>query len=160
MTMNDSWGYNPSDKNFKSPEKLIRTLVEVASRGGNFLLNVGPTPEGNFPIEAQQRLQRCGEWMSAMGESIYKTTYGPVQNLAMARTTAKEGTVYLHLIDRVGSSLDLPGIGAKVASVTALPGGETCAFEQSGDRLRIDTSAVPPNAYIPVLAIRTAGKTH
>jgi len=160
MTMNESWGYNPNDKNFKSPEILIRTLVEVASRGGNFLLNVGPTPEGIFPVEAQQRLQRCGDWMSAKGESIYKTTYGPVQNLAMARTTETEGTVYLHLIDRAGSSLDLPGIGGKVASVTLLPGGETCAFEQSGGRLRIDTSAVPPSAYIPVLAIRTAGKTH
>jgi alpha-L-fucosidase len=72
-----------NDKNFKSPETLIRTLVEVASRGGNFLLNVGPTPQGTFPIEAQQRLQRFGEWMEANGESIYKTTYGPLQNLAI-----------------------------------------------------------------------------
>ena len=93
--------------------------------------------------------------MSAKGESIYQTTYGPVQNLAVTRTTEKAGTVYLQLIDRAGARLDLPGIGGKVASVSLLPGGGTCAFEQSGDRLRIDTSGVPPNAYIPVLAIRT-----
>jgi alpha-L-fucosidase len=156
MTMNESWGYNVHDKNFKSSQTLLRTLVEVASRGGNFLLNVGPTPQGTFPIEAQQRLQSCGEWMAANGESIYHTTYGPVQNLAMARTTAKDGTVYVHLIDRAGSTLELAGIGGRVGSVTLLVGGGSCAFEQSGDGLRVDLSKVPPNAFIPVLAIRTA----
>ena len=156
MTMNESWGYNPNDKNFKSPETLIRTLVEVASRGGNFLLNVGPTPQGTFPTEAQQRLQRFGEWMGANGESIYQTTYGPLQNLALGRTTTKEGTIYLQVINRAGGRLDLPGISGKVVSVSLLQGGQSCAFEQSGDRLRIDVSAVAPDAFIPVLAIRTA----
>jgi alpha-L-fucosidase len=155
MTMNDSWGYNPDDKNFKSPERLIRTLVEMASRGGNFLLNVGPTPQGTFPAEAQQRLQRLGEWMGANGESIYKTTYGPLQNLALGRTTAKEGSIYLQLIDRPGARLDLLGIPGKVVSVSLLRGGQSCAFEQSGERLRIETSAVAPDEFIPVLAIRT-----
>jgi alpha-L-fucosidase len=155
MTMNDSWGYNPNDKNFKSPEILIRTLVEVASRGGNFLLNVGPTPQGTVPVEAQQRLRRFGEWMAASGESIYKTTYGPLQNLASVRTTTKEGTIYLYLVDRVGPRLDLAGVPGKVVSVSLLQGAHACTFEQSGDRLRIDASSVPPNSYIPVLAIRT-----
>jgi alpha-L-fucosidase len=155
MTMNDSWGYNPNDKNFKPPEALIRTLIEVASRGGNFLLNVGPTPQGTFPVEAQQRLQRFGEWMGANGESIYKTTYGPLQNLPLGRTTTKEGTVYLHLFERPGTRLELLGIPGKVGSVSLLQGGQSRPFEQSGERLRIDTSTVPPDAFIPVLAIRT-----
>ena len=156
MTMNDSWGYNPNDKNFKSPEKLIQTLVEVASRGGNFLLNVGPTPQGTFPAEALARLQRIGEWMGANGESIYATTYGPVQGVPPVRTTAKAGTTYVQLIDRPAGRLDLTGVPGKIASVSVLAGGKTCAFEQSGDRLQIDVSAAAPDAFIPVLALRTA----
>ena len=155
MTMNDSWGYNPDDRNFKSPERLIRTLVEVASRGGNFLLNVGPTPQGTFPLEAQQRLQRIGEWMNVNGESIYQTTYGPVQGVAAGRTTTKEGTIYFELIDHHEPRLSLAAVPGKIASVSLLQNGQSCVFEQSGNRLWIDTSVVPPEAFIPVLAIRT-----
>jgi alpha-L-fucosidase len=153
ITMNDSWGYNPNDKNFKSPETLIRTLVEVASRGGNFLLNVGPTRRGTFPVEAEKRLQSLGLWMSANGESIYQTTYGPMQNLMVGRTTTKGGTIYLHLLDHAAAGLDLPGISTKVVSVSLLQGGQACTFEQSGDGLRIDTSAIAREALIPVRAI-------
>jgi alpha-L-fucosidase len=156
MTMNDSWGYNPSDKNFKSPEKLIRTLVEVASRGGNFLLNFGPTPEGTFPAEAQERLRRIGEWMQVNGEAIHKTTYGPLQSLPFGRTTAKAGTVYLHLFDRPGGRLEMNGFPSKVTSISLLAGDHPCAFEQSGDRLRIDVPALPSGTIVPVLAIRNA----
>jgi alpha-L-fucosidase len=155
MTMNDTWAYNPSDKNFKSPEKLIRTLVEVASRGGNFLLNVGPAPEGTFPPEAEERLRRIGEWMQVNGESIYGTTYGPLQNLPFGRTTTKKGTIYLHLFDRPTGRLEMSGFPGKVASVSLLAGNHACPFEQSGDRLRIDAPALPPDAGVSVLAIRT-----
>jgi len=155
MTMNDSWAYNPNDKNFKSPDTLIRTLVEVASRGGNFLLNVGPTPQGTFPLEVQERLERIGEWMGTNGESIYNTTYGPWQNLPLGRSTAKGGTVYLQLVNPAGARLDLPGIQGKVLAVNLLARGQSCPFEQSAGGLRIDTSAVAPNEFIPVLAIRT-----
>jgi alpha-L-fucosidase len=155
MTMNDTWAYNPSDRNFKSPEKLIRTLVEVASRGGNFLLNVGPTSEGTFPSEAQERLQRIGEWTQANGEAIHKTTYGPLQGLPFGRTTAKDGTIYLHLFDRPAGRLELSGFPGKVASVSLLAGEHACAFEQAGDHLKIDVPALPSDTIVPVLAIRT-----
>jgi alpha-L-fucosidase len=155
MTMNDSWSYNPSDKNFKSPEKLIRTLVEVASRGGNFLLDVGPTPEGTFPPEDKERLRRIGDWMQANGDSIYKTTYGPLQSLPFGRTTAKDGTTYLHLFDRPTGRLEMSGFPAKVTSVSLLAGDQACAFQQSGDRLSVDVPALPSDASVSVLAIRT-----
>jgi len=83
------------------------------------------------------------------------TTYGPLQNLEVVRTTAKEGTIYLHWVERTGARLELPGIPGTVVSVSLLHGGQSCAFEQSGDRLRIDTFAVASNAFIPVLVIRT-----
>src|SRR5207253_6471137 len=74
MTINNTWAYNMHDREFKSAQFLIRGLVEVASRGGNFLLNVGPQPDGVIQPEFQDRLRAIGEWLSVNGESIYETT--------------------------------------------------------------------------------------
>ena len=156
MTMNNSWGYNPSDKNFKSADKLIRTLVEVASRGGNFLLNVGPSPEGTFPTESIERLQRIGAWMQVNGESIYATTYGPLQGLPVVRSTTKEGVVYLQIFSQPAGQLEISGFPGRVASVAQLAGGNACPFEQTGDRLSITAPAPAADTTVPVLALRTA----
>jgi len=156
MTMNDSWAYNPSDTNYKTPEKLIRTLVEVASRGGNFLLNVGPSPEGVFPLAAVERLRRIGQWMQTNGESIHGTTYGPLQGLKFGRTTAKDGTVFLHVFDWPGDKLQVEGIPGKVASVALLGGEGKLQFAQSEGRLGVNLPAAPPDPIASVLAIGTA----
>lgn len=74
MTMNDHWGYNKNDHNWKSKEDLIRKLVDITSKGGNFLLNVGPTAEGLFPQPSIERLAAIGKWMKINGESIYGTS--------------------------------------------------------------------------------------
>jgi alpha-L-fucosidase len=74
MTMNDSWGYKRHDNNWKSTETLIHNLVDIASKGGNFLLNVGPSDEGIIPDESIKRLSEIGEWMNINGEAIYGTT--------------------------------------------------------------------------------------
>jgi alpha-L-fucosidase len=89
MTINNTWAYNIHDRDFKSAQSLIRGLVEVASRGGNFLLNVGPQPDGLIQPEFQERLRAIGDWLTVNGDSIYGTTYGPVQGMASLRTTAK-----------------------------------------------------------------------
>jgi alpha-L-fucosidase len=78
---------------------LIRSLVEVASRGGNFLLNVGPQPDGVIQPEFQERLRAIGSWLSVNGESIYGTTYGPVQGVSSIRTTAKKDKIFAHVFD-------------------------------------------------------------
>jgi alpha-L-fucosidase len=155
MTMNGTWSYNPSDKNFKSAEELIRTLVEVASRGGNFLLNVGPSPEGTFPPMSEERLQRIGKWMHVNGESIYGTTYGQLQSLPFGRMTSKGRVIYLHLFSRPTKPVEISGFPGRVASVSQLAGGRELQFEQSDDRLRIAAPTLAPDAVVPVLALQT-----
>jgi len=99
MTMNDTWGFKAYDENWKSSEDLIRKLADIASKGGNFLLNVGPTPEGLIPAPSVQRLKTMGRWMAVNSESIYGTTASPIGRPAWGRCTAKGNTLYLHVFD-------------------------------------------------------------
>ena len=99
MTMNDTWGFKSYDNNWKSKEDLLRKLVDIASKGGNFLLNVGPTSEGLIPQASVERLAAMGEWMTRNSESIYGTTASPFEKLPWGRCTAKPGKLYLHVFD-------------------------------------------------------------
>src|SRR5688500_5134965 len=114
MTMNDTWGYKSYDHNWKSPTTLIRNLVDIASKGGNFLLNVGPTAEGRIPEPSVERLRAMGRWLKANGEAIYGTQASPFpEKLPWGRVTTKRGRLYLHVFDwpRDGR-LALPAIDA------------------------------------------------
>lgn len=73
MTMNDTWGYKSDDTNFKSTQTLLRNLIDIASKGGNYLLNIGPDSKGNVPPAEIERLHQVGEWLKVNGESIYGT---------------------------------------------------------------------------------------
>jgi alpha-L-fucosidase len=109
MTMNDTWGFKSYDNNWKSKEDLLRKLVDIASKGGNFLLNVGPTSEGLIPQASMERLAAMGEWMSKNSESIYGTTASPFEKLPWGRCTAKPGKLYLHVFDwPVNGELKVP----------------------------------------------------
>ena len=109
MTMNDTWGFKSYDDNWKSKEDLIRKLVDIASKGGNFLLNVGPTSEGLIPEASIERLAAMGEWMAKNSESIYGTTASPFEKLPWGRCTAKPGKLYLHVFDwPVNGELKVP----------------------------------------------------
>jgi alpha-L-fucosidase len=100
MTMNDTWGYKSYDDNWKSPEKLIRNVVDTASKGGNYLLNVGPTAEGLIPAPSVERLAAIGKWMKVNGEAIYGTTAGPFSTPPdWGRATAKNGKLFLHVFN-------------------------------------------------------------
>ena len=83
MTMNDTWGYKSYDNNWKSTETLIRNLIDIASKGGNYLLNVGPTSEGLIPEPSIERLKAVGDWMKVNGEAIYGTTASPFKTTAV-----------------------------------------------------------------------------
>jgi alpha-L-fucosidase len=99
MTMNDHWGYNAADDNWKSTETLVRNLVDTACKGGNYLLNVGPSASGEFPRPCIERLEEIGRWMDVNGESIYGTSASPIGAPVWGRCTRKGSTLYLHLFD-------------------------------------------------------------
>jgi alpha-L-fucosidase len=121
MTMNDTWGYKSSDHHWKSAEDLIRKLVDIASKGGNFLLNVGPTAEGLIPEPSVERLAAVGKWTKVNGESIYGTTASPLGEVPWGRCTAKPGKLYLHVFDwPTNGRLEVPGIEHKVTKACLL----------------------------------------
>ncbi len=103
MTMNDHWGYNSHDEHWKSSKALIQMLADIASKGGNFLLNVGPTSRGTFPQASLDRLHDMGAWMKVNGESIYDTQASPFKTLAWGRSTQTSipggSRLYLHVFD-------------------------------------------------------------
>ncbi len=122
MTMNDHWGYNSHDKDWKSSTELLHNVVDIASKGGNYLLNVGPRADGTFPPESVERLRDIGKWMRAHGDSIYGTTASVFDKLAWGRSTTKrEGSktiLYLHVFDRPSNGkLIIPGLGNEVVGI-------------------------------------------
>ena len=154
MTINNTWAYNKNDHDFKSEQTLIRSLVEAASRGGNFLLNVGPQPDGQIQPEFQQRLRAIGAWLTLNGDSIYGTTYGPIQGVPGLRTTAKDKTVFLHVFDWPAGALDMPGLDQRILSARLLADGKPLKFRQTEGKLQIDVPTQPPDANVSVIALK------
>lgn len=155
MTINNTWAYNIHDREFKSAKFLIRALVEVASRGGNFLLNVGPQPDGAVQPEFQERLRAIGEWLSMNGDSIYGTTYGPVQGIASLRTTAKANSVFVHVFDWPAGPLEITGLNAHVMRAHMLSTGQTLTFRQDASKLQIDVAAQAPDPNVSTIVLNT-----
>ncbi|HEY3129186.1 MAG TPA: alpha-L-fucosidase [Acidobacteriota bacterium] len=160
MTMNDTWGYKFYDQNWKSVQMLIRNLIDIASKGGNYLLNVGPTAEGEIPQPSVQRLDEMGKWMTVNGEAIYATTASPFKTqLAFGRATSKPGHIYLHVFDWPSSgTLQVPFWGKTVKKVHLLAAPRTALkFTQSTGGLRIELPKSAPDPIATVITIETGG---
>jgi alpha-L-fucosidase len=156
MTINGTWAYNKNDTQYKSAKELIRDLVDVASKGGNLLLDVGPTPEGTIQPEFVERLQAMGKWMKDYGDSIYGTTYGPLQNLKFGKTTARGNLVYVHVFDWPAESLlEVPGFQGRVVQITMLGDKRKLRWRQSDDKLSIQVPPAAPDPYDSVVQIVT-----
>ena len=136
MTLNDSWGYNAGDENWKSSRQVIHNLVRCCNGGGNFLLNVGPKPDGTIPAESERILRRVGRWLERNGGAVYGTTASPFGS-SMGMSTLKGNTLYMHLLRWPGRSCTFAGITNCVRSVHFLESGRACKFEQEGDRVTL-----------------------
>ena len=165
MTMNDHWGYNKNNHNWKSTKQIIQILADIASKGGNYLLNVGPTSEGVFPQESIDHLREIGEWMKVYGEAIYGTKASPFKKLDWGRCTQKEikgGTrLYLHVFDwPTNGKLLVPGIYNKVSKTYLLndPEKKTLATTRIEDTRIISVPLTAPDKINSVIVIDVAGK--
>jgi len=127
-TMNDSWGFRITDDQYKSTGDLIRYLVRAAGLNANFLLNVGPMPNGEIQPEFVQRLTEMGKWTKQYGESIYGTRGGPVAAGPWGVTTQRGSTIYVHVLDWNQPVLALGGIPHGVRSAKLLRDGSSVEF--------------------------------
>lgn len=147
MTMNGSWGYKPSDTNWKSSEDLIKKLIDIVSKGGNYLLNIGPDAQGLFPPESVARLKDMGAWTKINGESIYGAKASPYNAPEWGRYTSKDGVVYAHIFEwpKDGVLLLDKSINAKKAVL----------LSNSKTKLKINTTALGQTISLPANAENT-----
>jgi alpha-L-fucosidase len=156
MTTNSTWYYDRNDQSFKSAKQLIQTLADIASKGGNFLLAVAPGPDGTIQPEFVERLHTMGAWLKINGDSIYGTTYGPLQNLPFGRSTRKDKTVYLHVFDwPIDGQLHVEDSIGHIAAVRLLAGGQRLTFHHDSGKLVIDTPRQAPDENDSVVAVET-----
>jgi len=157
-TINDTWGYKVDDNNWKSSRELITKLVDIVSKGGNYLLNVGPTAEGTIPEQSVDRLQAMGAWLREHGEAIYGTRPGPVQGVPGVRSTQREGRIYLHLLEWPEGGIlrvDAPGLGV-VRSASMVGGAlQHVPVRRENDTLEIDLLLPESDETVPVVALST-----
>ena len=161
MTMNDTWGFKKHDHNWKSTADLIRKLVDTVSKGGNFLLNVGPTSQGVIPPESVKRLEGIGLWMDVNSESIYGTTASPFENLAWGRATKKPGKLYLHVFDwPPGGKLKVTGLYNKVTKAYLLSdkSQKPLAVESHDGIVTVDVPSAPIDAVDTVVVLDIVGE--
>jgi len=158
MTMNRHWGYNAYDTDWKSSEELIHKLIEICSKGGNFLLNVGPTAEGEFPEPCIERLQDMGVWLKVNGESIYGTTAGPFHYLSWGAATRKGDLLYLHVTDwPENGKLNVPMSSNAVSAALLVNPEEPLHISKEAERIVIDLPLEAPDPVATVVILKVDG---
>ncbi len=181
MTMNRTWGYKSFDHDWKSSGMLLRNLIDIASKGGNYLLNVGPTSEGLIPGPSVERLQAIGRWMKVNGEAIYGTTASPFRDLPWGRCTTKLGKIihsvkspkdesqsgrarwtptvlYLHIFDwPKDGGLLVPGLKSETHSVKLLANGLELSTSPRPDGLMISVPTAAPDQVSSTVVVKLKG---
>jgi alpha-L-fucosidase len=177
MTMNDTWGYKSFDTNFKSTETLLRNLIDIASKGGNYLLNIGPDSHGIVPAPEVERLQQVGHWLKVNGEAIYNTKatlfdvptgtfsdtekgrdgkgkFIPTWNW---RSTTASNKIYIEIFTWPTGSFHLDKLPRKVtgAYLLADKAHKPLKITQSGEGLDIALPAQPLDPIATVVVLNT-----
>jgi alpha-L-fucosidase len=160
MTMNGTWGYKSYDDNWKSTETLLRNLIDIASKGGNYLLNVGPTAEGLIPHPSIDRLAEVGRWTKINGDAIYGTTASPFKKLPFnGRCTRKPGKLYLHVFDWPAHGTLLVPMASPITKaylLTAPANVLPVTSADNGQRVALPTEA--PDKVATVIVAEIAGE--
>lgn len=163
MTMNTTWGYSEHDHAWKSDTNLIRNLVDIASKGGNYLLNIGPKGDGSVPEESVKGMRAIGAWMKKNGESIYGTTASPFEQLSWGRCTRKalpggNTMLYLHVFDwPKDGKLALPPIGNSVVRSAVLAGGTPVKYSVEQNVVTLQLPGNAPDPIDTVVALEISG---
>lgn len=134
VTLNNSWGYNPKDNDYKTVRQIIRIFTECISMGGNLLLDIGPKPDGTIDKKAEETLLELGNWISKNDEAIYETLAGVPTDLFLGRSTLSKDkkNLYLFYYDLPLGELCLKGIKTKVKRITELTSGKELKYHIQG----------------------------
>jgi len=159
MTMNGHWGYNAYDDRWKSTDDLLRKLIDIVSKGGNFLLNVGPNQYGIIPEVCQQNLREMGAWLNMNGEAIYGTQASPFPFLSWGRATRKGQTLYLHVFDWPKDGKLVVPFGNKITKAVLLADAKTNLKVSAGkEKSTIQLPSYAPDKIASVLAVEFEGE--
>jgi alpha-L-fucosidase len=146
-TINKSWGYNQNDKSFKKDKELLHYLIRAAGHNANFLLNIGPMPDGKIQPEFVTQLKSMGEWLGKNGESIYGTRGGPVTPRPWGVTTQKGKKIYFHILDWQDTLLPMPKMPGIIRSAKFLKTGRKADIIDTGAGLVFN---LPKDALDPI----------
>ena len=159
MTMNDSWGFQKSDDDWKSPKTVIRNLITCSRDTGNYLLNIGPKPDGSVPEPSVQILSTVGSWMDRNGQAIYNTEVCQPRRSNYAGFTRRGNTLYMHIHFWPGDTATIAGLMTPVKSARLLASGKAVRFEQ--DRFRVRFTGLgesAPDEPLSTIAIECEGE--
>ncbi len=155
-TLNDNWGFNIGDSNYKSAADLESRLVRAAGNNSNLLMNIGPYPNGEIDPQFVTRLQAVGEWLSKYGDSIYGTRGGPIAPGDWGVTTQKDNKIYVHVLSWSAPLLALPPVAGKVASAQTLVGGAATEFTRNANGVILKLPAAKSDEVDRVIVLTLA----
>ncbi len=164
MTLNTTWGYSEHDHAWKTDETLIRNLIDIASKGGNYLLNIGPKGDGSVPEESIRSMRAIGAWMKSNGDSIYATQASPFEKLEWGRCTQKKlsaGTtrLYLHVFDwPKDGELIVPGLASRPIQAFLLSGNQPLKAAAEDQHVKVFLPAEAPDKIATVVALDIEGR--
>ncbi|MGH9624729.1 MAG: alpha-L-fucosidase, partial [Bryobacteraceae bacterium] len=151
MTMNDSWGYQRADDDWKSPKTIVRNLVQCAQGYGNYLLNIGPEGDGSIPEPSIEILSNVGAWMDTHAPLIHQAELCHVSRSAFAKFTRTGNKLYIHVYFWPGDTVAVGGLTNKVLSAKLYPSGKPVSFKQG--RFRVQFTGLPVTHPDPLVSV-------